>query len=97
MLENPDLKRLKKVIFIPLHVKGADIFVTPEYGVQGLDMYLNDSAMFLSLTQNVPNPMDNMVPCDNETQVTNFEVRASVNEILRMLYRQYLIYMLICI
>ncbi|KAA0202455.1 hypothetical protein HAZT_HAZT009234 [Hyalella azteca] len=51
---------------------GADIFVAPEYGVQSLDMYTNDSVRFQSLTQQIPDPSLRVVPCAIDGQVANF-------------------------
>ncbi|KAF2366138.1 Carbon-nitrogen hydrolase, partial [Trinorchestia longiramus] len=62
---------------------GTDIFVSPEYGLQSVDMYTNDSLRFQSLTQQVPDPALAVVPCDDDEQLQNYDIIRNLSCIAR--------------
>ena len=53
----------------------ADIFVGPEYGVQSLEMQREDPVLMKEYSQRVPDPALGVVPCDEEEDLSYYEVK----------------------
>ncbi|RXG67165.1 Vanin-like protein 2 [Armadillidium vulgare] len=49
----------------------TDIIIAPEYGIQSLSMFHNNTENFLTFTQYVPDPSLRMVVCDQEEEPVN--------------------------
>ncbi|KAB7502214.1 hypothetical protein Anas_07600 [Armadillidium nasatum] len=54
-----------------LSFQNTDIIIAPEYGIQSLSMFHNNTENFLTFTQYVPDPSLRMVVCDQEEEPVN--------------------------